>query len=92
MAQRVGMGELRKRLAPLMDQVERDHDHVIVTRNGRDSAVLLSAAEHEALMFTLEVLDDSEAVSDLAAGRADIKAGRLYDWEEAKAARRRLRA
>jgi prevent-host-death family protein len=79
MAQRVAFGEARRRLAPLMDQVEREHEHVILTRNGRDSTAMMSAVEYESLIATLEVLNDPSAMADLAASDADVRAGRLYD-------------
>jgi prevent-host-death family protein len=62
-----------------MDQVEREHEHVIVTRNGRDSTAVMSAAEYESIMLTLEILGDPAALADLAASEADVRAGRLYD-------------
>lgn len=65
-----------------MDEAGRNH--VMITRNGRDTSVLMSAAEHRSLLATMEVLSDPEAMAGLAASEADVRAGRVYDWEDVK--------
>src|SRR3954453_9400683 len=36
---------VRDHLSEIVDRVEREHDRVVITRNGREAAVLLSAAD-----------------------------------------------
>lgn len=69
--------EARSNLTELLDDLEQRHEHVLITRNGRPSAVLLSADEYESLEETLDVLQDKDLLDALKRSEADIKADRL---------------
>ena len=57
---------VRDHLSELVDRVEREHDRVVITRNGfSDAAVLISAADLAELEETLSVLSDPEALADI---------------------------
>jgi len=56
---------VRDHLSELVDRVEREHDRVVITRNGRDAAVLISADDLEELEETLSVLSDAQALADI---------------------------
>jgi len=56
---------VRDHLSELVDRVEREHDRVVITRNGRDAAVLISAEDLAELEETLSVLSDPEALADI---------------------------
>lgn len=56
---------VRDHLSKLVDRVEREHDRVVITRNGRDAAVLISAEDLAELEETLSVLSDPEALADI---------------------------
>jgi prevent-host-death family protein len=58
--------EARARLTELLDKVEKRHEHVVITRNGRPAAVVLSTDEYEALEETLELAGRGEAQARLA--------------------------
>ncbi len=73
----VPFSEARSNLTELLDDLEKRHEHVLITRNGRPSAVLLSADEFEALEETLEILQDSDLMEALQRSDKDVKAGRL---------------
>jgi len=77
MAKIVPFSEARSNLTELLDDLEKRHEHVLITRNGRPSAVLLSADEYEALEETLEILQDSDLMEALQRSDKDVKAGRL---------------
>ncbi len=84
MAKTVPFTEARSRLSELVDEVEERHEHLVITRNGRPAAVVLSADEYEALEETLEVLDDPEALGALRESEEDVRAGRLFSLAEVK--------
>lgn len=83
-AKTVPFTEVRARLTELLDEVTERHEHVIITRNGRPAGVILSNVEYEALMETLEVLEDDEALEALRESEADVRAGRVYSLEEVR--------
>jgi antitoxin YefM len=56
---------VRDHLSEIVDRVEREHDRVVITRNGREAAVLLSAADLAELEETLSVLSDPQALADI---------------------------
>jgi len=76
--------EARTHLTELLDEIERVHEHVVITRNGRPSAVVMAQAEYESLIETLEILGDAELMADLAASDKDVAAGRVIPWGKVK--------
>jgi prevent-host-death family protein len=76
--------EARARLTELLDDANDRHEHVVITRNGRPAAVVLSSEEYEALAETLEVLDDDDALAALRESEADVRAGRVYSLDEVR--------
>jgi antitoxin YefM len=89
MARTVPFSQARSELTALVDDVERLQEHVVLTRNGRPSVVVMSMAEYEALQETLEVLADPGTLDDLRASERDVAQGRVVDWEDVKRRRRR---
>jgi antitoxin YefM len=89
MARTVPFSQARSELTTLLDEVETRHEHLVLTRNGRPAAVLMSVAEYEALQEALEVLADADALDDLQVSEGDVRAGRVIDWEDVKRRPRR---
>jgi len=56
---------VRDHLSELVERVERQHERVTITRNGRDAAVLISPEDLAQLEETLSVLSDPEALADI---------------------------
>lgn len=69
------LSEVKARLSEIAEEVDRTHQRVNITRNGRDYVVLMSAADLESLEATLELLSDPEALARLAQAQADLAAG-----------------
>lgn len=76
--------DARATLSELLDLVEREQEHVVITRNGKPVAIVMSAHEWESWEETIEVLSDPELMEDLRASEEDVKAGRTYSWDEVK--------
>ena len=66
---------VRDHLSELVDRVEREHERVVVTRNGRAAAVLISAEDLAELEETLAVLGDSRALADVREADQAYQAG-----------------
>ncbi|MGC3994710.1 MAG: type II toxin-antitoxin system Phd/YefM family antitoxin [Propionicimonas sp.] len=67
--------EVRDHFSDVVDRVERHHERVTVTRNGRPVAVLISPADLAELEETLDVLSDPEALADIREADAAYTAG-----------------
>lgn len=79
------LAEVKAHLSSYVDQVEQQHERVVITRNGRPAAMLISPDELEALEDTLDLLSDPEAMAELAEAKADIAAGRVIGADELRA-------
>jgi prevent-host-death family protein len=83
-AKSVPFSRARAELSELLDDVERLHEHVEITRNGRAAGVLMSPEEYEVIQETLEVLADDETLESLRRSEEDVRAGRLYTLDEVR--------
>ncbi len=66
---------VKARFSEFLDLVDRQHERVVVTRNGRPVAVLISPDELESLELTLEVLSEPGALEELEAERRAMERG-----------------
>jgi antitoxin YefM len=78
----VSFTQARAELSDLLDEVERSHEHVEITRNGRPAAVLMSPEEYEVIQETLAILADDETLDALRESEADVRARRLQTLDE----------
>jgi antitoxin YefM len=79
------LSEIKKRLSEIVDGVEERHDRVVLTRNGRPAAVLISPDELESLEETLEILSDPKATKAIRTAEADIDAGKGVSGDDLRA-------
>lgn len=76
--------DARATLSDLLDEVSQRHEHVVITRNGRPTALVLAPEDYAALEETLEVLQDQEVLAALRESEEDVTAGRLFSLDEVK--------
>jgi prevent-host-death family protein len=74
--------EARNRLSDLLDEVERTHDRIEITRHGHPVAILISPDDLASLEETIDVLSSPEAMRQLAASRDAIATGDVVDARE----------
>jgi antitoxin YefM len=79
------LAEIKKRLSEVVDGVEERHDRVILTRNGRPAAVILSPDDLESLEETLEILSNPKAMRELRAAEAEADKGKYATADELRA-------
>jgi antitoxin YefM len=63
--------------------VEREHDRVTITRNGRPVAVLISVEDLEGLEETLSILSDPDASATVREGEVALAASDYIEGEDA---------
>jgi antitoxin YefM len=64
----VPVAEAKNRLSEYISEVERTHDRVTITRDGRTAAVLISADDLAALDETVDLLATPSASEAIAEG------------------------
>ena len=78
----VPLSEVKARLSEIAEDVERTHERVHITRNGREYVVLISAEDLASLEATLELLSDPQAMAEIRQAEADLAAGQGTTGEE----------
>jgi antitoxin YefM len=76
MTEALPLATVKARFSELVDRVERQQDRVVVTRNGRPAAVLVSPDDLESLEETLAILSDRSLTAQI---RDSEKAARRGD-------------
>lgn len=69
------LATVKAQLSSLVDQVEDTHDRVLITRNGKAAAVLISPEDLESLEATLEILSDPAAMKRIRKAQQDVRHG-----------------
>ena len=75
MSDTLPFSEVKAHLSEVADRVEREHDRILVTRNGRPSFVLVSPDDLAALEETLDILQDDELMDSLRTSRRQAATG-----------------
>jgi antitoxin YefM len=71
---------VRDHLSEYVDRVEREHERIVLTRNGRAAAVLISPEDLAQMEETIDVLRDPQDLADIreadtAYARGDVLRG-----------------
>ena len=74
--------EVRNNLLDLVRETKDVLERVIITKNGKPEAVLLSYDEYESWLETLEIGRDTALMEDIQEAKADIKAGRVHTYAD----------
>lgn len=61
----MNLREVKNRLSEVVDQVEREHDRVVITKHGRPVAVVVSVDDLESLEETLDVLSRPKLLAEI---------------------------
>ena len=85
MAETLSLAHIKAHLSEVVDRVEHQHDRVVLTRNGRPAAILVSPDELEAIEDTLDLLSDPQALKEINQAREEIAEGRVLDAETLRA-------
>lgn len=84
MTETLPLSAVKARLSELVDRVESEDDRIVVTRNGRPAAVLVSADDLESLEETLAVLSDRELMRKIREGERAAERGDVVPLDELK--------
>ncbi|MFW6194964.1 MAG: type II toxin-antitoxin system Phd/YefM family antitoxin [Chloroflexota bacterium] len=84
-ADNITMADARRELTRLPERLEAHPATVAVTRRGKPVLAIMTWEDYEAILETLEVLSDEEAVRQLRQSAQEIKDGQTVSWEDARA-------
>jgi len=77
------LSEVKSKLSALVEQVIASDEEIIITRNGRPAAVILSNDEFENLKETADILSDEKFMKEIRKGFKALKnKSKLYTLEE----------
>jgi antitoxin YefM len=65
MTETLSLSSVKAHLSELVDRVEDQHDRVLVTRNGKPAAVLVSYDDLESLEETLAIMSDPALMAQI---------------------------
>jgi prevent-host-death family protein len=65
MSETLPLSSVKAHLSELVDRVEDQHDRVVLTRNGKPAAVLISHDDLESLEETLSILSDPALMAQI---------------------------
>jgi prevent-host-death family protein len=83
------LSDVKARFSELAAEVERTHERLMVTRNGREAVVIMAVEDLEAIEATLELLRDPAAQRRVAQAEAEIARGEWLDEDQLRAMLRR---
>ncbi len=80
----ISVSEAKMKLSTLVDSVKETDEEVVITKNGRPVAVLVSPDEFESWRETDNVRFDAELMEEIKSGLESLKKGKaaLYTLEE----------
>jgi antitoxin YefM len=77
------LAEAKAKLSRLVDQVVATDEEILITRNGRPAAILISPDEYEAWKETRAIQADPQLMAEIRRGLRQLrKGGKIYTLEE----------
>ncbi len=81
----ITMVDARRQLTKLPEKLGAHAATVAVTRRGKPVLAIMTWEDYEAILETLEVLSDDEAVGQLSHSIREVKESKTVPWKEARA-------
>ena len=78
----LSLSETKARLSKLVADLEKDEEELVITRNGRPAAVLISTEEYESWRETTAIKHNRALMSEIRKGLRELEKGRLFTFEE----------
>ncbi len=79
----LSLSEAKIKLSELIESVYATDEEIMITKNGRPAAVLVSPEEFESLRETIEIKSDTDLMNEIKKGLSSLKKkSRLYTLEE----------
>jgi prevent-host-death family protein len=81
----MSLSEAKTHLSEVADDVATTHERVTVTRNGRETIVIIAPDDLESMEATIELLSDRAAMSRIAQSEEEFARGEGLDEQAVRA-------
>ena len=71
----MALRDVKNHLSEVVDQVEREHDRVVITKHGRPAAVVVSVDDLASLEETLDIAGRPQLMRHIRASLTELAAG-----------------
>ncbi len=71
----MALRDVKNRLSEVVDQVQREHDRVVITRHGKPAAVVISHDDLASLEETLEVVSRPKLIAQVRESLDNMTSG-----------------
>ena len=79
----LSLSEAKMKLSELIDRVQSTEAEVVITKNGRPAAVLVSPDEFEGWRETIAIKSDGDLMAEVKKGISNLKKkSKVYTLEE----------
>lgn len=79
----LSLSEVKMKLSELVENVYSTDEEIVITKNGRPSAVLVSPDEFESWKETIDIKSDVDLMNEIKKGLLALKKkSKLYTLEE----------
>ena len=82
MTRMLPLSEAKARLSQLVADLEKDEEELVITRNGRPAAVLISADEFASWQETRTIRRDPALMREIKRGLRQLAKGQRFTFEE----------
>lgn len=69
--------DVKNHLSEVVEQVEREHDRVVITKHGRPAAVVISVDDLASLEETLEIAGRPQLMEQIRASLVELASGEI---------------
>jgi prevent-host-death family protein len=83
MARVLSLSEAKAQLSKLVADLEKDEEELVITRNGRPAAVLISTEEYESWRETKAIKRNRALMTEIKRGLRELEKGHRFTFEEA---------
>ena len=80
MTRTLSLSEVKMKLSRLVEGVIRKDDEIVITRNGKPVAVILSAEEYDSWKETQEIKSNPELMREIHEGLKQIEEGKFKTY------------
>src|SRR5207247_10567407 len=76
------LSEAKATASLVVDQVASRDEQIVITRNGKPVAMLVSPDDIEGWKATLEIMSDPDFMAQIRRGLRDVRRGKYLTYEE----------